>query len=171
MNQTQDYNEFNEILRLLAFLPEIQESIGAYYLKNSKWVSRQSESAYEGEAPNFPLCKRKPYTRLIVVIYKLIEFADGKMVTTKKVKSYQAATNFNLYNNPNHEGFGKDRYDNIENELEKCNGIISENNALELLKKNVIPGDEQWSAVYNLTRRSVMVTFSRDYHHVYKYEL
>ncbi len=73
MYQTQDYIEFNEILKLLAFSPEIHESIRNYYDKNSKWVSKLSELAYEGEAPNFPLCKRKPYTRLIVVIYKLIE--------------------------------------------------------------------------------------------------
>ncbi len=101
----------------------------------------------------------------------VIEFADGTMAVTKKIKNYQVATNFTLYNNPYHEGFGKDRYENIDNELESCKGIISENDALELLKKNVIPGDEQWSAVYNLTKRSVRVTFSRDYHHVYKYEL
>jgi hypothetical protein len=73
MYQTQDYIDFNEILKLLAFSPEIQESIKNYYVKNSKWVSKLSELAYEGEVPNFPLCKRKPYTRLIVVIYKLIE--------------------------------------------------------------------------------------------------
>lgn len=73
MYQTQDYIEFNEILKLLTFSPEIQESIRNYYVNNSKWVSELSELAYEGEAPNFPLCKRKPYTRLIVVIYKLIE--------------------------------------------------------------------------------------------------
>lgn len=101
----------------------------------------------------------------------IIEFVDGKMAVTKKTKNYQAVTNFTIYNNPKHEGFGKDRYDNIESELEKCNGIISEINALELLKKNVISGDEQWSAVYNLTKRSVMVTFFREYEHVYKYEL
>lgn len=101
----------------------------------------------------------------------VIEFAGGRMVTTNNTKNYLTATNFTLYNNPNHEGFGKDRYDNIEDALKKCNGILSEINALELLKKNVIPGDEQWSAIYNLTRRSVMVAFSREYHHVYNYKL
>ena len=101
----------------------------------------------------------------------VIEFVNGKMVTTKRNKSYQVATNFTLFNNPDHEGFGKNRYDNIENELDKCNGVISEDNALELLKKNVIPGDEQWSAVYNLTKKCVNITFSRDYCHLYKYEL
>ncbi|BCN32306.1 linear amide C-N hydrolase [Anaeromicropila herbilytica] len=101
----------------------------------------------------------------------VIEFVDGKMVITKKSKDYQIVTNFTLHNNPNREGFGKDRYENMESELEKRHGIISENDALELLKKNVIPGDEQWSAVYNLTKRSVLITFSREYNNVYKYEL
>lgn len=101
----------------------------------------------------------------------VIEFVDGNMVTTKKNNDYQVVTNFTLYHNPNHEGFGKDRYENMENELSKRKGIISEADALELLKKNVIPGDEQWSAIYNLTKRSLTVTFSRDYHHVYQYEL
>jgi hypothetical protein len=93
------------------------------------------------------------------------------MVIIKKSKDYQIVTNFTLHNNQNHEGFGKDRYENIESELEKRQGIISENDALELLKKNVIPGDEQWSAIYNLTKRSVLITFSREYNKVYKYNL
>lgn len=101
----------------------------------------------------------------------VIEFVNGKMVVIKKSKDYQVVTNFTLYNNPNHEGFGKDRFERIESELEKRHGIISENDALELLKRNVIPGDEQWSSVYNLTKRSVLITFSREYNKVYKYEL
>ncbi|MHC1746766.1 MAG: linear amide C-N hydrolase [Cellulosilyticaceae bacterium] len=101
----------------------------------------------------------------------VIEFVNGKMVTTKKNNDFQVVTNFTLYDNPNHEGFGKDRYENIEDKLKKCCGIISENDALELLKKNAIPGDEQWSCVYNLAKRSVIVTFARDYNHVYQYKL
>lgn len=101
----------------------------------------------------------------------VIEFVNGKMVVIRKSNKYQVVTNFTLYNNPNHEGFGKDRYENIESDLEKRNGIISENEALELLKRNTIPGDEQWSAVYNLTKKSVLITFSREYHKEYKYEL
>lgn len=101
----------------------------------------------------------------------VIEFVNGKMVTTKKNNDFQVVTNFTLYDNPNHEGFGKDRYNNIENELKKCGGIISENDALQLLKKIAIPGDEQWSCVYNLAKRSVIVTFVRDYNHMYQYKL
>ncbi len=101
----------------------------------------------------------------------IIEFVNGKMVINKKSKDYQVVTNFTLNNNPNHEVFGKDRYENIENELEKHHGIISENDAIELLKRNVIPGEEQWSAVYNLTKKNVLITFSRDYSNIYKYDL
>lgn len=101
----------------------------------------------------------------------VIEFVNGKMVIVKKSKIYQIVTNFTLHNNPNHEGFGKDRYENIESELETRHGIISENDALELLKRNVIPGDEQWSAIYNLTKGSVHIIFSREYNKVYKYDL
>lgn len=101
----------------------------------------------------------------------VIEFVNGNMVIIKKSKDYQIVTNFTLYNNPNHEGFGKDRYENIQSELEKRHGIIPESDALDLLKSNVIPGDEQWSAVYNLTKRSVLITFSGEYSKVYKYEL
>ena len=101
----------------------------------------------------------------------VIEFVDGKMVTIRKNNNYQVVTNFTLYGNTNHEGFGKDRYEDIERELDKCQGIIRDKDALELLKKNIIPGEEQWSAVYNLTKRRVLVTFSRDYNHIYDYGL
>ena len=101
----------------------------------------------------------------------VIEFVDGKMVVTKAENKYQAVTNFTLFDNPTKTGFGKDRYDNILNVLEKQGGIISEEDALELLKSNVIPGDEQWSAVYNLTKKTLSVTFSGDYENVHRFKL
>lgn len=101
----------------------------------------------------------------------VIEFVDGKMVVTKAENKYQVVTNFTLFDNPTKTGFGKDRYENILNALEKQRGIISEEGALELLKSNVIPGDEQWSAVYNLTQKTLSVTFSGDYENVYRFKL
>ena len=101
----------------------------------------------------------------------VIEFVDGKMVVTKAENKYQAVTNFTLFDNPTKTGFGKDRYDNILNVLEKQGGIISEEDALELLKSNVIPGDEQWSAVYNLTQKTLSVTFSGDYQNTHHFKL
>lgn len=101
----------------------------------------------------------------------VIEFVDGKMVVTRTENKYQAVTNFTLFDNPTKTGFGKDRYDNILNVLEKQGGIISEEDALELLKSNVIPGDEQWSAVYNLTQKTLSVTFSGDYKNIHRFKL
>ena len=101
----------------------------------------------------------------------VIEFVDGKMVVTKAENKYQAVTNFTLFDNPTKTGFGKDRYDNILNVLEKQGGIISEEDALKLLKSNVIPGDEQWSAVYNLTQKTLSVTFSGDYKNIHRFKL
>ena len=101
----------------------------------------------------------------------VIEFVDGKMVVTKAENKYQAVTNFTLFDNPTKTGFGKDRYENIQNTLKKQGGIISEEDALELLKSNVIPGDEQWSAVYNLTKKTLSVTFSGDYENVHRFKL
>lgn len=49
--------------------------------------------------------------------------------------------------------------------------IISEEDALDLLKNNVIPGDGQWSAVYNLTKKTLSVAFSEEYEHVYRFKM
>lgn len=101
----------------------------------------------------------------------VIEFVDGKMVVTKIQNKYQVVTNYTLYGNPTKTGFGKERYDNMQNTLEEQGGIISEEDALELLKRNVIPGDEQWSAVYNLTQKILSVTFSGEYEHVHHFKI
>ena len=101
----------------------------------------------------------------------VIEFVAGKMVVTKIQNKYQVVTNFTLYGNPTKTGFGKERYDNMQNTLEEQGGIISEEDALELLKRNVIPGDEQWSAVYNLTKKTLSVTFSGEYEHVHHFKI
>lgn len=100
----------------------------------------------------------------------VIEYVDGNMVVTENER-YQVVTNFRLYNNPEHIGFGKDRYDNIVRALEASQGNISEEDALELLKANVIKGDEQWSAVYNLSKRIMKITFAGHYDHVYTCKL
>lgn len=72
----------------------------------------------------------------------VIEFVDSRMFVTRSENKYQTVTNFTLYGNPAKTGFGEERYKNIQNTLEKHGGIISEENALDLLKRNVIPGDD-----------------------------
>ena len=98
----------------------------------------------------------------------VIEFVNGKMVKTTAVDC-QAVTNFTLYGNSPKTGFGIERYDNICKVLELRRGVISEEEALALLKENVISGDEQWSAVYNLTQKTLSVTFSGEYERIYRF--
>ena len=101
----------------------------------------------------------------------VIEFINEEIVVTKKEEGPLIVSNFTLYNNPTKEGFGKDRYENYQDALAECDGIISESDAMELLKDNVILGDEQWSVVYNLSKRTMTVTFSKDYERVYHFSL
>ena len=101
----------------------------------------------------------------------VIEFVNGKMQVVYKDGDYQICSNFILYNNPSLSGFGSDRYKNYDNVLSKTKGVISTEDALKLLQKNTIPGDEQWSAVYNLTKKTVSITFYGDYDKVHRYSL
>ena len=101
----------------------------------------------------------------------VIEFVDGKMQVIYKDGDYQICSNFILYNNPSLSGFGSDRYENYDAVLSKTKGIISTEDALKLLQKNTIPGDEQWSVVYNLTDKTLSATFYGDYDKVHEYSL
>ncbi|MDP4272609.1 MAG: linear amide C-N hydrolase [Bacteroidota bacterium] len=101
----------------------------------------------------------------------VIEFVDGKMQVINMDGNYQICTNFILYNNPSLTGFGSDRYKNYDAVLSKSGGVISTQDALKLLQKNTMPGDEQWSVVYMLTKKTLTATFYRDYENVHEYSL
>ncbi|MDP4121375.1 MAG: linear amide C-N hydrolase [Bacillota bacterium] len=101
----------------------------------------------------------------------VIEFVDGKMQVINMDGNYQICTNFILYNNPSLTGFGSDRYKNYDAVLSKSGGVISTEDALKLLQKNTIPGDEQWSVVYNLTKKTLSATFYGYYDDVHTYSL
>jgi Penicillin V acylase and related amidases len=101
----------------------------------------------------------------------VVEFVKGKMQVVHKNNKYQICSNFILYNNPTLKGFGSDRYNNYDAVLSKTQGVISIEDALKLLQKNTIPGDEEWSVVYNLTDKTISATFYGDYDKVYKYSL
>lgn len=99
----------------------------------------------------------------------VIEFVNGKMQVVYKDGTYQICSNFILYDNPSMKGFGKDRYENYDDVLSKTKGVISTEDALKLLQKNTIYGDEQWSVVYNLTDKTLSATFYGEYDKVYEY--
>ncbi len=87
----------------------------------------------------------------------IVEYWDGKLVTTEPDADYQIASNFVAYDGLNiGEGFTEfERYDAVKARLEEGGGTISEEAAIALLAQiGLRDGDEdllQWSAVYNLT--------------------
>lgn len=98
----------------------------------------------------------------------VIEYVKGDMKTVRSDKPYQIVTNFMLYDNPN-GGFGLDRYKRIEAKLEDTKGILTEKEAMKLLSENTIPGDEQWSVVYNLTKKKAFICVGKNYETIYEF--
>jgi hypothetical protein len=101
----------------------------------------------------------------------VIDYVDGSMKVVEKEGNYQIATNMLLYNNENHQGYSSDRYKAFEKVLSETDGIISVEDALGLLIENTVPGEAQWSSVYNLTDKTMSVKFHGDYENTYTYQL
>lgn len=99
----------------------------------------------------------------------VIEWIDGEMQVIQTDKNYQVFSNFVLYDNTKLIGFGSDKYGAYEKVLEKSDGVITEEAALELLKENTISAHACWSVVYNLTKHTMKVTFYQDYENIYEF--
>ena len=69
------------------------------------------------------------------------------------------------------EGFGKDRYLAYQEYLEAHEGIVDEDTAFCLLHENHIPGDENYSVVFNLTKRTAAVEFAPEFAVRHRYQL
>jgi len=100
----------------------------------------------------------------------VVEYVNGEMQTVYSDKPYQIVTNFVMYNNPRLFGFGGDRYERIEEKLKETNGILTEKEAMKLLSENTMKGQEQWSAVYNLTQKKAYVCVGKDYETSYEFQ-
>ncbi len=101
----------------------------------------------------------------------VIDYVDGSMKVVEKEGNYQIATNMLLYNNENHLGYSSERFKEFEKVLYKKNGIISIEDALKLLIEQTVPGEAQWSSVYDLTDKTMTVKFYGDYENTYTYKL
>lgn len=113
----------------------------------------------------------------------IVEYIDNEMHVLTKEEGYTAATNFVLYNNIN-EGSGHDRYEAIKAKQAETDGIMTEEESLELLLSipaqgsRVIEGlnenidsDTQWSCVYNLDDLTLQICTGRDKERIYTYQL
>lgn len=101
----------------------------------------------------------------------IIEYVKGEMKIIRSEKPYQICSNFLIYDNPEMEGFGKDRYIAYQNYLDAHGGIVDEESAFRLLHENHIPGDENYSVVFNLTKKTAAVQFAPEFAVTHRYQL
>ena len=101
----------------------------------------------------------------------IIEYVGGEMKVLRSDKPWQVCSNFLIYGNPEMEGFGKDRYLSYQEYLDAHEGIVDEDIAFRLLHENHIPGDENYSVVFNLTKRTAAVEFAPDFAVRHRYQL
>ena len=101
----------------------------------------------------------------------IIEYVGGEMKVLRSGKPYQICSNFLVYGNPEMEGFGKDRYLAYQEYLDAHGGIVDEDTAFRLLHENHIPGDENYSVVFNLTKRTAAVEFAPEFAVRHRYQL
>lgn len=101
----------------------------------------------------------------------IIEYVKGEMKVLRSDKPYQVCSNFLIYDNPEMEGFGKDRYLAYQEYLDAHGGIVDEETAFRLLHENHIPGDENYSVVFNLTKRTAAVQFAPEFAVTHRYQL
>lgn len=98
----------------------------------------------------------------------VIEFLENEVKITWPKKSYQAVTNFIMYQGLNEgEGYCEfERYDTIISKLETAHGIISETEAMQLLSDVAIPQKTQWSVVYNQATGQIWISTAEKYDQV-----
>ena len=71
------------LLPQLRFQAAIEDAVKQKFTKNRRQVASIAETAYSSNDFDFPLCKRMPLTRLVVVVYLLSQkFAEYKAIGT-----------------------------------------------------------------------------------------
>lgn len=76
---------FEEVVRNLHFIPYIEQEILKAFSRKEKWIQEIAETAYSGTGYAFPLLKRRPFTRLLVLCYLLkTKFFDYQKLGASK---------------------------------------------------------------------------------------
>lgn len=122
--------------------------------------------------------------------YAIVEYTFDKDRTEPKVMevftaddSLRCVTNF--YVAPSMTGttdgwgssHGKDRYENLRKTLDEKKHVMKEDEAMQLLEKVAQPPTEeltsqtQWSALYNLTEKTLRLTILREYAKEYNFRI
>lgn len=107
----------------------------------------------------------------------IVEYWDGKLQTITPTENYQIASNFLAYNGLNFgEGYDEfERYKVVEEEIIGNNGVLTEKQAIDLLKKvGVFDGSRdklQWTVVYNLTKLEGKIFAHRNTENIVDFQL
>lgn len=103
----------------------------------------------------------------------VVEFMDEEVVVVDTDKPYEIATNFIMYKGLNTgEGYNEfERFDTVEARLLENGGLITEQQAMDLLSDVQIPDRTQWSAVYNAGTKTVDICINKNYEKVYEFSM
>ena len=113
----------------------------------------------------------------------IIEYVDNKMVVISQEEGKENLILTNYFLTPggdNHDGRVYDRYEKIETTLKANNGILTENEAMQLLSEVTLHYQHKtlkhmvitlWSAVYNCNEKSMLMCAGMDYTTKYKFYL
>jgi len=116
----------------------------------------------------------------------IIEYYKNEMYVLypEKVKGsktdYQAATNFHLVDGAEDpDGLGRERYDTAMTALKNSRGVMSEKQAMNLLKKVSVKDEDMngyicstlWSEVFNMNRKTVSLCCFGDYNRRYTFSV
>lgn len=111
----------------------------------------------------------------------IIEYVDNKMVVIRQdenKKNLMLANFFLTKGGDNHDGRGYDRYARMKAKTEEKNGIVTEDEAMELLSKCTLHYQHKtfkhmvitlWSTVYNCNEKSMLMCAGMDYSKKYKF--
>lgn len=112
----------------------------------------------------------------------VVSYDGDKMNVTYAENDYQYTTNFLLYDvDYDYLKVGVKRYDILKEKIESSKGVLSEMQAMELLSDvsmtENIPDESgayiptQWSAVYNLNKKTVTICTDRNYEKSYTFSV
>lgn len=108
----------------------------------------------------------------------LVEFWDGELKVVTVPENYQIASNFVAYNGLN-IGYGYDefdRYNRVKSAIEENNGILTEEQAIELLSEIGIYDENgenklQWSVIYNMNNLEGKIFTERNKNKLISFQL
>lgn len=106
----------------------------------------------------------------------IVEFVDGEMKIIPNDQAWQAATNFMLSNSEK-GGSGQDRYNIMLNRLVEKNGVISNEEAMNILM-NVASEPENnkrsstlWSLIYDMSMGDIVISMGANFEKRYDFNL